>query len=105
SPTMRTPTRSDTVEELEVDAQTIDTPRVRLFLEACGLPTPAIAKLLAQAGAIVDADGAALLWIERPHTGEPRAMAQAGLSTPAWAGAQDVSSAPQGPPLPLPSSR
>jgi hypothetical protein len=102
---MRTPTRSDTVEELEVDAQTIDTPRVRLFLEACGLPTPAIAKLLAQAGAIVDADGAALLWIERPHTGEPRAMAQAGLSTPAWAGAQDVSSAPQGPPLPLPSSR
>jgi hypothetical protein len=105
SPATRTPTRNDTVEELEVDAQTIDTPRVRLFLETCGLSTPAIATLLAQAGAIVDADGAALLWIERPHTGEPRAIARAGLSTPAWAGAGDVGGDPQGPPLTLPASR
>jgi hypothetical protein len=105
SPATRTPTRGDTVEELEVDAQTIETPRVRLFLGACGLPTPAITALLAQAGAVVDADGAALLWIERPQTGEPRATARAGLSTPAWAGMPNTSSDPQGPTLVMPSGR
>jgi hypothetical protein len=105
SPVAGTPTRNDTVEELEVDAQTLNSERVRSFLEACRLSAPAVAALLAQASTIVEADGAALLRIERPQSEGPKATAHAGLSAPAWASGGGASDATQTVQLALPSSR
>ncbi|HEY1450752.1 MAG TPA: hypothetical protein VGF47_07345, partial [Solirubrobacteraceae bacterium] len=90
----------------EVDGQTLSSERVRKFLEVCGLSAPAVAALLEQASAIVDADGAALLRIERPQSDDARASAHIGLSTPARAGAGDASDVTAHTrPLALPSSR
>ncbi len=106
SPAAHTPTHADTVEELEVDAQTLSTPRVRLFLEACGLSASAAAALLAQADKIVEVDSAALLRIAHPQSDKARATAHIGSSAPAWASTESASgSETQTLRLALPSSR
>jgi hypothetical protein len=71
------------VEELEVDAQTLDGPHVATFLAACGVHTASVAALLARARDVVAAGGTALLRIERPHGGEATVVAMPGLSTSA----------------------
>jgi hypothetical protein len=68
------------VEELEVDEQMLDGPRVRSFLDACGIPAARCASLLARAGEIAAQEGSALLRIERPRAGEPTAIVSAGSS-------------------------
>ena len=49
------------VEELELDAREVDAPRVRRFLEACGVAADEIAGALEDARPIADAYGTALL--------------------------------------------
>ncbi len=69
------------VEELEVDRHELAEPRVRYFLAACGFDSAGVTSLLAQAGEIAGG-GAALLRIERPHSGEPTATVSAGRAAP-----------------------
>jgi hypothetical protein len=70
------------VEELEVDQHELGEPRVRYFLAACGFDSAGISSLLAQAGETAGGDGAALLRIERPRSGEPTATVGAGRVVP-----------------------
>jgi len=72
------PTAGAPVEELEVEQSELAEPRVRYFLAACGFDSAQVASLLAQAGAIADGDGVALLRIESPRSGEPTATVSAG---------------------------
>jgi hypothetical protein len=70
------------IEELEVDQDELAEPRVRYFLAACGFDSARVASLLAQAGEIAGAGGAALLRIERPREGEPTATLGAARAVP-----------------------
>jgi hypothetical protein len=70
------------VEELEVDQDELGEPRVRYFLAACGFDSASVTSLVAQAGEIAGADGAALLRIERPREGQPTASVSAGRAVP-----------------------
>jgi hypothetical protein len=70
------------VEELEVDREELAEPRVRYFLAACGFDSTGVTSLLAQAGEIADAAGAALLRVERPSNGRPTATLSAGRAAP-----------------------
>jgi len=69
------------VEELEVDSEMLGEPRVRRFLDACGLDAAA-ASLLARAREVAGRDGTALLRIERPRAGAPKAAVTAGRAAP-----------------------
>lgn len=70
------------LEELEVDQHELAEPRVRYFLAACGFDSAQVTALLVQAGEIAGGDGAALLRIERPRSGEPTATVSAGRAVP-----------------------
>jgi hypothetical protein len=72
------------VEELEVDQHELAEPRVRYFLAACGFDSARVTSLLAQADEIAGGrgDGAALLRIERPRSGDPTATVSAGRAAP-----------------------
>ena len=94
------------VEELEVDQHELAEPRVRYFLAACGFDSARVSSLLAQAGDVARGDGAALLRIERPRSGEPTATVSAGRAAPDAASVgTEASTGAVGPALTLATAR
>jgi len=97
------PAAESQLEELEVDRQMLAEPRVRAFLEACGLDPASVASLLARAGELADRDGTALLTVERRRSGTPAASVSTGRPGPDQAPLAADTTVPIEPALALPA--
>ena len=64
------PAPAGQIEELEVDARTLQRAHVGAFLQACGVQAAHASSLLSRAADIVEQSATALLRIERPRAGE-----------------------------------
>lgn len=76
SSTTRGPVSTGTTEELETDPEMLESPRVKRFLEACGLDRRQVESSLAQARELSRRDGRALVRVERPLAGGPSVVVE-----------------------------
>jgi hypothetical protein len=77
------PAPAGQIEELEVDAETLQGARVGAFLQACGVQAAHASSLLSRAADVVEQSATALLRIERPHAGEAVVAVLPGIAAPA----------------------
>jgi hypothetical protein len=77
------PAPAGQIEELEVDAETLQGARVGAFLQACGVQAAHASSLLSRAADVVEQSATALLRIERPRAGEAVVAVLPGIAAPA----------------------
>lgn len=103
SSTARGPVGTGSTEELETDPEMLEGPRMKRFLEACGLDRRRVESALAQARELARCDGRALVRVERPLAGEPSVLVKP-CAPPAGATIADAATAAE-PALALQTAR
>jgi len=82
SAAVRVPATASQLEELEVDPEMLEEPRVCRFLEACGFERAQVGATLVQARELAGAEGRALLEVERPYDGAPTVRVKPCVAAP-----------------------